>query len=151
MRVRARLLGAALLPAFVLTAVIGAERGFFKPWTGTGLAAHGIARSLIGRIEDDAMPILVAGGMEVSRSRHTIAGAALGCFAGAAVGAVTAIGAGIATGGAALAMLPAASVVGCTLAGAGGAALGRPLDDYGDLSVLSDLQNDGAAIDARAH
>src|SRR5579883_1890125 len=151
MRVRTRLLGAALLPAFVLIAVIGAEGRLFKRPLAGEFAAPAIAQSLVGRVEDEAMPILIAGGMEVSRSRHTIAGAAIGCFAGAAIGAVAAIGAGVATGGAALAALPTASAIGCTLAGAGGAALGRPLDDYGDLSILSGVQDDGAAIDARTH
>jgi len=83
-----------------------------------------------GIIHRDAEQAIFVGGIVVSRSRHTIAGAAMGCVAGAAMGATTAAVVGLVTGGAALAAVPPAAVVGCAIGAASGAAFGYPLDTW---------------------
>ncbi len=81
-------------------------------------------------IHDESEHAIYIGGILVERNRHTIVGGALGCIAGAALGAGGAALVGIVTGGAGFAAIPAASAAGCGVFGLGGAAIGYPLDDY---------------------
>jgi hypothetical protein len=88
-------------------------------------------------LAEKAEQAIVVGGVLVYRHRHAIAGATLGCLAGATVGAGAALGAGVATGGATIAGAgPAAALgcgLGCGLGALGGAAMGHQLDGIYDL------------------
>lgn len=92
-----------------------------------------IARSVefaVGKMQDRIEPMIFLGGIVVERSRHMIAGGAMGCVVGAGIGATAAAGLGLLTGGVALAGVPVAATVGCGIGGLGGAAFGYPLDSY---------------------
>jgi hypothetical protein len=79
-------------------------------------------------LESWAEKAIVLGGILVYRNRHTIAGAGLGCAAGAMLGMTSVAAAGAVTGGAALAGTPQAVALGCGAGAAAGAALGYPMD-----------------------
>ena len=79
-------------------------------------------------LESWAEKAIVLGGVLVYRNRHTIAGAGLGCAAGAMLGMTSVAAAGAVTGGAALAGTPQAVALGCGAGAAAGAALGYPMD-----------------------
>jgi hypothetical protein len=81
------------------------------------------------RFLEQAERAIVVGGVLLYRHRHAVAGAAIGCVVGSVAATSTAIGAGLATGGAALAGAGPAAALGCGLGALGGAALGHPLDD----------------------
>jgi hypothetical protein len=88
-------------------------------------AAQAAQQSFLERAEQ----AIVVGGVLLYRHRHAVAGAAIGCVAGSVAATTTAIGAGFATGGAALAGTGPAAALGCGLGALGGAALGHPLDN----------------------
>jgi hypothetical protein len=81
---------------------------------------------------EQAERAIVVGGVVLYRHRHAVAGAAIGCVAGSLAATTTAIGAGLATGGSALAGTAPAAALGCGLGALGGAALGHPLDNVYD-------------------
>ena len=81
---------------------------------------------------EQAEQAIVVGGVLLYRHRHAVAGAAIGCVAGSVAATSTAIGAGLATGGTALAGAGPAAALGCGLGALGGAALGHPLDNVYD-------------------
>ena len=90
------------------------------------------ARTAEQSLLDQAREAIVVGGVVLYRHRHAIAGATMGCVAGSMAAATLSVGAGLATGGAALAGTAPAAALGCGLGAVGGAALGQPLDDvYG--------------------
>ena len=78
---------------------------------------------------DTAERAILLGGVVLYRNRHTAAGAVLGCLAGSTVGAGSALGLGLATGGIALPATGPGASLGCALGAAGGAVLGRGLDE----------------------
>lgn len=71
---------------------------------------------------------IIAGGSIIYQNRHTISGGVIGCAAGATLGATSVMTAGLSTGGAAFALTPEATLLGCGLGAAAGAALGYPMD-----------------------
>jgi len=91
-------------------------------------SAQGIGGAVQYRVEH----AIYIGGIQVSRSRNSIAGAAIGCASGAAAGAGTAAMVGLVTAGAGFAAIPAASAAGCGLGMVSGVMYGRPLDTYVD-------------------
>jgi hypothetical protein len=92
--------------------------------------AAGAGASIADTIRLRIEPIVFQGGMVVSRSRHIIAGSVMGCVAGAGLGAGSVAVAGLLTGGLGWAALPPAAAVGCVIGGAGGFAVGYPLDTW---------------------
>ena len=94
-----------------------------------GMAA---AQAVQQRVLEQAEQAIVVGGVLLYRHRHAVAGAAIGCVAGSVAATSTAIGAGLATGGTALAGAGPAAALGCGLGALGGAALGHPLDNVYD-------------------
>lgn len=113
----------ALLLALGIASLIAGQRAV---WRGAADAGESAVETIRYQVE----PAIFIGGLLVSRSRHVIAGATLGCAAGAAVGAGGAAVVGVATGGAGFAALPVAAGVGCLIGAAGGIALGYPLDSW---------------------
>jgi hypothetical protein len=114
-----------LVLALVLLPFLG-QRTLIRGVKAGAAAGENVLESVRVEIE----PVIFMGGMVVSRSRHVIAGAAMGCVSGAAFGAGAAALLGAVTGGAGLAALPPAAFIGC-LAGAGaGIAMGYPLDTW---------------------
>ena len=89
-----------------------------------------VADRVVAFVQDHAEHAIYLGGIGLERNRHTIVGSTIGCVVGAAIGAGVTATAALVTGGAGLALLPAASALGCGVVGLGGAALGYPLDDY---------------------
>ena len=83
-------------------------------------------------LRSKAEQAIVAGGVLLYRHRHAVTGAALGCMAGSMAASTLTVGAGLATGGAALAGTAPALALGCGLGALGGAALGQPLDNVFD-------------------
>jgi hypothetical protein len=90
------------------------------------------ARAAEQTLRVQAEQAIVAGGVLLYRHRHAVAGAALGCMAGTMAATTVTVGAGFATGGAALAGTAPALALGCGLGALGGAAMGQPLDDVYD-------------------
>jgi hypothetical protein len=88
------------------------------------------SRDLVYQLRLQVEPAVVTGGLVVSRNRHTIAGGAMGCTTGAALGAGAAAVFGIASGGLALPAVPPAAALGCAAGGAVGIAVGYPLDNW---------------------
>lgn len=115
----------ALVLALGLASVLG-ERALRRSVQGT--AGYGASFTTLLRLEVE--PALFKGGIVVSRNRHIIAGAAMGCAAGAAVGGGGAAAAGLVSGGLAWAAIPAATGIGCLIGAGAGAALGYPLDSW---------------------
>jgi hypothetical protein len=105
-------------------------------------AAGGYMDHPVIALEDRAQHAIIIGGIVLERNRHLAAGSVIGCTVGAGFGAGAAGVLALATGGAALAAIPTASVLGCAAFGAAGGIFGAPLDDY--QMDLSDL-DDGAA------
>jgi hypothetical protein len=91
-----------------------------------GLSA---ARSVEQDLLDEARQAIVIGGVVLYRHRHAVAGAVIGCVAGSMAATTLSLGAGLATGGAALAGTGPAAALGCGLGALGGGVLGQPLDD----------------------
>jgi hypothetical protein len=91
-----------------------------------GLSA---ARAAEQDLLEQARRAIVIGGVVLYRHRHALAGAAMGCVAGSMAATTLSLGAGLASGGAALAGTAPAAALGCGLGALGGAALGQPLDD----------------------
>jgi hypothetical protein len=87
-------------------------------------------QAAVHRLRLAVEPTLFFGGIIVSRNRHIIAGAVMGCGAGAALGGGAAALFGVATGGAGLAAVPPAAGIGCIIGAAGGIAIGYPLDTW---------------------
>jgi hypothetical protein len=88
------------------------------------------SRDMVYQFRLQVEPAVVTGGLVVSRNRHTIAGGAMGCGTGAALGAAAAAVFGLASGGLALPAVPPAAALGCAAGGAVGIALGYPLDNW---------------------
>lgn len=93
-------------------------------------SAGQVAESSLETARETVEPAIFIGGLYVSRSRHVIAGAGLGCTAGAILGAGSAVALGLFTAGAGFAAVPTAAAVGCLAGGAIGVALGYPLDSW---------------------
>jgi hypothetical protein len=87
------------------------------------------ARAAEQDLLEQARRAIVIGGVVLYRHRHAVAGAAMGCVAGSMAATTLSLGAGLASGGAALAGTAPAAALGCGLGALGGAALGQPLDD----------------------
>lgn len=114
-----------LAVALVLASVIG-EHAIRRGLHHAAAAGATLADTIRLKVE----PTIFRGGMIVSRSRHVIAGSAMGCAAGAGLGAGTAALAGALTGGIGWAALPPAAALGCVIGAAGGFAIGYPLDTW---------------------
>jgi hypothetical protein len=95
-----------------------------------GSATAVAVERVVGKIQDRVEPAIMLGGVLLERTRHMIAGGALGCAAGAGIGVTVAGGAALLTGGAAALAIPTAATVGCGLGAPIGAAFGYPLDGY---------------------
>ena len=131
MRILAKAQGVKYSPVIVLVlalaifSVIG-QRTLIRGVHGAAVAGENALEWI--RIEVE--PTVFVGGLFVSRSRHVIAGAAMGCVAGGTVGAGSAAVLGAITGGIGLATLPPAAGIGCLLGAGGGIAIGYPLDSW---------------------
>jgi hypothetical protein len=129
-------------PAFAaLTVALLAATPLRAP-DSTRQSAGGYMAHPVLALEDRAEHVIIIGGIVLERNRHLAAGSVIGCTVGAGFGAGAAGVLAFATGGAALAAIPAASALGCAVFGAAGGMFGAPLDDY--QMDLSDL-DDGAA------
>jgi hypothetical protein len=84
----------------------------------------------LAQVDHRAEHAVMLGGILIERHRHEAAGALEGCTLGAIAGGITAVAIGIATGGAAFALVPSFVSIGCGIGAAGGVAVGYPLDDY---------------------
>jgi hypothetical protein len=131
MRIIARASRARLAPLVALVlglAVLSqiSDRMLLRALHGAGQAAENSLQAAREAVE----PTIFIGGVYVSRSRHVIAGAGLGCTVGAVLGAGSAAALGFFTAGAGFAGVPAAAAIGCLSGGAIGAALGYPLDTW---------------------
>ena len=123
---RARLapLVALVLGLAVLTQI--SDRMLLRAFHGAGNAVE----ISLQAARDGVEPALFIGGVYVSRSRHLIAGAGLGCAVGAVLGAGSAVALGLVTAGAGFVGVPTAAALGCLSGGAIGAAFGYPLDTW---------------------
>jgi hypothetical protein len=120
---------AALLAGLALVLPAGHAEAAWPDLLQEGMAAAQAAQQ---RVLEQAEQAIVAGGVLLYRHRHAVAGAAIGCVAGSVAATTTALGAGLATGGAALAGTGPAAALGCGLGALGGAALGHSLDNVYD-------------------
>jgi|SRR5689334_16716816 hypothetical protein len=123
-RVRVGPLVALLLAVALLTQI--SDRMLLRAISGAGQFAESSFQAARETVE----PAIFIGGLFVSRSRHVIAGAGLGCTAGAILGAGSAAALGLITAGAGFAAIPTAAAIGCLSGGGIGAALGYPLDSW---------------------
>lgn len=123
-RVRVAPLVALILALALLTQI--SDRMLLRAFSSAGQ----IAGNSLQAVRETVEPAIFIGGLYVSRSRHVIAGAGLGCTAGAILGAGSAATLGFFTAGAGFAAVPAAAAVGCLSGGAIGVALGYPLDSW---------------------
>jgi hypothetical protein len=98
-------------------------------WAGAVQQGLNAARAAEHELLEQARRAIVVGGVVLYRHRHAVAGAAMGCLAGSMAATTLSLGAGLASGGAALAGTAPAAALGCGLGAFGGAALGRPLDE----------------------
>ncbi|HEV2546241.1 MAG TPA: hypothetical protein VGU20_02800 [Stellaceae bacterium] len=115
---------ALVLGLAVLTQV--SDRMLLRAVVGAGQ----VAETSLQAARETVEPAIFIGGLYVSRSRHVIAGAGLGCTAGAILGAGSAVALGLFTAGAGFATVPTAAAIGCLSGGAIGVALGYPLDSW---------------------
>jgi hypothetical protein len=118
-----------LLAGLVLALPAGRAEAAWSDVLQDGVAAAQAAQQ---RLFERAERAIVVGGILLYRHRHAVAGAAIGCVAGSVAATTTALGAGLATGGAALAGTGPAAALGCGLGALAGAALGHPLDNVYD-------------------
>lgn len=131
MRILARTQGlryswvAAVVLALAILSVIG-QRPMLRGISG----AIGAGQSMFGGMHAAVEPAVFMGGLVVSRNRHVIAGAVMGCGVGAAIGAGVVAALALATGGISLAAVPPAAGVGCLVGGASGIATAYPLDSW---------------------
>ena len=123
-RVRVAPLVALVLGLAILTQI--SDRMVRRAVVGAGQ----IAETSLQAARDTVEPAIFIGGLYVSRSRHMIAGAGLGCTAGAVLGAGSAAAIGLFTAGAGFAAVPTAAAIGCLSGGAIGVARGYPLDSW---------------------
>jgi hypothetical protein len=123
-RTRVAPLVAMVLGLAILTQI--SDRMVFRAVMGAGQ----IAETSLQTAREAVEPAIFIGGLYVSRSRHVIAGAGLGCTAGAILGAGSAAALGLFTAGAGFAAVPTAAAIGCLSGGAIGVALGYPLDSW---------------------
>jgi hypothetical protein len=131
MRIIVRASRARVAPVVALVLAFGiltqlSDRMLLRAFSGAGQ----IAESSLQTARDTVEPAIFIGGLYVSRSRHVIAGAGLGCTAGAILGAGSAAALGLFTAGAGFAAVPTAATIGCLTGGAIGVALGYPLDSW---------------------
>jgi hypothetical protein len=127
---RQGLRGLALLAALWVMLAGGRAEAAWSDVVRDGMSA---ARAAEQTLRTQAERAIVAGGVLLYRHRHAVAGAALGCMAGSMAATTAPLGAGVATGGAALAGTAPALALGCGLGALGGAAMGQPLDDVYDV------------------
>ena len=118
-----------LLAGLALALPAGRAEAAWSDLLQEGMAAAQAAQQ---RVLEQAEQAIVVGGVLLYRHRHAVAGAAIGCVAGSVAATTTALGAGLATGGAVLAGTGPAAALGCGLGALGGAALGHPLDNVYD-------------------
>ena len=136
MRTVARTYRVRLSPLIAVVLAFAAFSLFTETVRGRGLllsAINGAADAGAASIEGVRVrvePAIFIGGVIVSRSRHVIAGAAMGCVAGGTLGAGGAAVLGLVSGGVGFATVPFAGMVGCVAGGIGGAAFGYPLDTW---------------------
>ena len=131
MRILARTAGARYSPVIVVVLALAGlsgpgERALFRALH----SAAGTSQTVVDGVRAEIEPAVFVGGLVVSRSRNTIAGALMGCGTGAVVGSGTVAAASMLTGGAALPALPVAAAVGCLVGATGGFAVGYPLDSW---------------------
>jgi hypothetical protein len=126
---RQGLRGLALLAALWLMVAGGRAEAAWSDVVQDSITA---ARAAGQTLRIHAEQAIVAGGVLLYRHRHAVAGATLGCMAGSMAATTMTLGAGLATGGAALAGTAPALALGCGLGALGGAAMGQPLDDVYD-------------------
>jgi hypothetical protein len=120
-----RALGLAGALAVALAAPARAE----VAWPETLQQGLNAVRTAEQDLLEQARRAIVVGGVVIYRHRHAVAGAAMGCVAGSMAATTLSLGAGLASGGAALAGTAPAAALGCGLGAIGGAALGQPLDE----------------------
>ena len=118
--------GLALLAALWVMLAGGRAEAAWSEVLRDGMTATRAAEQTLREKTEQA---IVAGGVLLYRHRHAVAGAALGCMAGSMAATTVTLGAGLATGGSALAGTAPALALGCGLGAIGGAALGHPLDN----------------------
>jgi hypothetical protein len=123
-RVRVAPLVALLLGLALLTPL--SDRMVLRAFSGVGQ----MAETSLQATRDTVEPAIFIGGLYVSRSRHVIAGAGLGCTTGALLGAGSAAALSLFTAGAGFVAVPTAAAIGCLSGGAIGVALGYPLDSW---------------------
>ena len=131
MRIIARASRARVAPLVALVLCLAiftqiSDRMLLRAYVGAGQ----IAETSLQAARDTVEPAIFIGGLYVSRSRHVIAGAGLGCTVGAILGAGSAVALGLITAGAGFAGVPTAAAIGCLSGGAIGVALGYPLDSW---------------------
>ena len=136
MRTVARTYRVRLSPLIAVVLAFAAFSLFTETVRGRGLllgAINGAADAGAASIEEVRVrvePAIFIGGVIVSRSRHVIAGAAMGCVAGGTIGAGGAAIVGLTTGGIGFAAVPFAGAIGCVAGGVTGGAFGYPLDAW---------------------
>lgn len=136
MRTVARTYRVRLSPLIAVVLAFAAFSLFTETVRGRGLllgAINGAADAGAASIEEIRVrvePAIFIGGVIVSRSRHVIAGAAMGCVAGGTIGAGGAAIVGLTTGGIGFAAVPFAGAIGCVAGGVTGGAFGYPLDAW---------------------
>ena len=81
------------------------------------------------RAVEVAQRAILIGGVVLYNHRHAVAGAVMGCGAGAVAVGTSALAVGIATAGLAAPAAPSAAALGCGLGALGGALLGARMDD----------------------
>ena len=136
MRTVARTYRVRLSPLIAVVLAFAAFSLFTETVRGRGLllgAINGAADASAASIEEIRVrvePAIFIGGVIVSRSRHVIAGTAMGCVAGGAIGAGGAAVIGLTTGGIGFAAVPFAGAIGCVAGGVTGGAFGYPMDAW---------------------
>jgi len=81
------------------------------------------------RALEAAQRAILIGGVVIYNHRHALAGAVIGCGAGAALAGTSALALGVATAGLAAPAGPGAAALGCGVGALGGAMLGARMDD----------------------
>jgi hypothetical protein len=115
--------------AGALAAAVASPARAEAAWPETVQQGLNAVRTAEQDLLEQARRAIVIGGVVLYRHRHAVAGAAMGCVAGSMAATTLSLGAGLASGGAALAGTAPAAALGCGLGAIGGAALGQPLDD----------------------
>ena len=118
----------AIALAFCLSASVA--RAAADVAEGSSAAPQSTALERIGdRAVELAQRAILVGGVVLYNHRHAIAGAVMGCGAGATVAGSSALAVGVATAGFVAPAAPSAAALGCGLGAVGGALLGSRMDD----------------------